>query len=79
MRAESLATKMLHGKSASFWAEIRRDLGGKCKLIQTIDSISGEKNVAMLWKQKYSCILDSVDDSEDRRGTVFYYRTFAQG
>ena len=67
MRAESLAAKMILGKSVSFWAEIRRNTGDKCKLPQTIDGTSGEKNIAMLWKEKYSCILNSVEDSEDRR------------
>ena len=65
--AGSLASKMINGKSVSFWAEMRRISGGKCELPQTIDDTSGEINVAILWKQKYCCLLSSVKDSEEKR------------
>ena len=52
LRAESLPFKMILGNLVSFWVEIRRNVGDKFKLPQTIEGISGEKNVMMLWKQK---------------------------
>ena len=67
MRAESFTSKTIRGKSVPFWAEIRRNFDGKCKLLQTIDDTSGDKNIALLRKQKYSSILNSIEDSEDRR------------
>ena len=34
---------------------------------QTVDSITGDKNVTQMWKRKYSDILNNVEDNEDKR------------
>ena len=65
MRAESLASKMIHGKSDSFWADIWRYKEDNFKLPQTFDSTSSVKKVAMLWEQKIFWIFNSDDDCED--------------
>ena len=39
---------------------------------ETANITSGEENVAMLWKLKYSCILNNVEHNEDRRELSFF-------
>ena len=40
--------------------------GGKRKLPQNIDNISCDESIADLWRTKYSSVLISVDDRDDK-------------
>ena len=66
MRAESLAAKLRSNRTISFWAEARKMSGGKRKLPQNIDNVSGDESIAEMWRTKYSCVLNSVDDRADK-------------
>ena len=68
LRSDSLAHKMQQGNPLSFWRDVRKLFGdNKRKLPQTVDGITGDDCVAQLWKHKYSGILNSVEDSYDRK------------
>ena len=67
MRSDSLAHKKQQDNSLSFWKDVRNLFGdNKRKLPQTVDGITGDKNVAQMWKLKYSGILNSVENSGDK-------------
>ena len=62
MRAEAIASKLRSGNILSFWKDIKSIVGRKRSLPQNIDQIKGDRNIAELWRAKYSSILNSVDD-----------------
>ena len=70
MRAEALAAKLRSGKATSFWGEVKRVSGCTRKLPQSVDHVSGDTNIAELWKLKYEGILNSVDDRVDKETLV---------
>ena len=45
-----------------FWKQIKRiNSGSTCTASPSIDGITGDQNLAMMWKENYSQILNSVD------------------
>ena len=65
IRSHSIAEK-LHGNiSKNFWKSL--DLKPKCtKLAKRIDGISGSDHIAQFWREKYSKILNNVDDHREK-------------
>ena len=61
LRAKSLADKFARNPRdlATFWKEVRK-LNAEPPLPQSIGSVSGEQNVADMWKDHFSDILNSV-------------------
>lgn len=63
---------MEQGDSVSFLIDVRK-LFGDCqrKLLKSVDGVSGVKNVAQMRKQKYSGIINRVEDINFERS--FFY------
>ena len=61
LRKESLAKKLSDHDYNSFWKEIKLMNNCKTPLPTTIDGISGEANIAELWKKHFSSLLNSVE------------------
>ena len=62
--ADDLAAKMIgNHPSIEFWKQIKRiNSGSTCTASPSIDGITGDQNLAMMWKENYSQILNSVDE-----------------
>ena len=54
LRADSMAAKLLGKDVTGFWKEVRALNRNKTALPNSIDGVSGEPNIAELWKQHYS-------------------------
>ena len=54
------------GNLASFWKDVKSIEGKKQNLPKCIDHVDGDKNIVEVWENKYSRILNSLDDSYDR-------------
>ena len=65
LRKESLANKLSDHDYNSFWKEIKLMNNCKTPLPTTIDGISGEANIAELWKKHFSSLLNSVESRSD--------------
>ena len=66
LRAEALANKLLSKNNKSFWRDIKSHDDKKQSLPQKIDQVCGHQNIADLWREKYSTVLNSVADEADR-------------
>ena len=66
IRAESISCKLRGGKSKALSDDLKRNLPVSRQLPQQVDGIVGEDNIANLWREKYSNVLNSVDDRGDR-------------
>ena len=68
LRANSLADKLMLNpcSMAAFWKEVKR-LNSNPPLVHSINGISGEANIANMWKNHFADILNSVvnDDQKD--------------
>ena len=67
MRAEALSRKLQSGEVVPFWRDIQSIGKGHCILPERVDEAVGEKEIATLWKDKFSQVLNSVDDSKSKR------------
>ena len=70
MRAEALAAKLQQGQTRSFWRDVRALCPRVCRLAQRVDGAVGDGQIAELWKEKYSQVLNSVVDEDDRQTCV---------
>ena len=63
LRAKSLADKLMNDPrdSASFWKEVKK-INPSPQLSCTVGGVSGNENIACLWKEHFSSILNSVSD-----------------
>ena len=63
LRAKSLADKLVRApcSMAVFWKEVRR-LNCSPPLAPSINGVTGESNIADMWKEHFSGILNSVDN-----------------
>ena len=63
--ADDLAAKMIGNHP--FWKQIKRiNSGSTCTASLSIDGITGDQNLAMMWKENYRQILNSVDERISR-------------
>ena len=67
MRAEALSRKLQSGEVVPFWRDIQSIGKGHCILPERVDEAVGEKEIATLWKDKFSQVLNSVDDSKSKK------------
>ena len=67
LRAKSLADKFVNNPycMATFWKEVRR-LNSSSPLAPSVDGISGEAKIADMWKDHFSYILNSVNNTEKK-------------
>ena len=65
LRAKSLAEKLVQNpySLAAFWKEVRK-LNNRPPVAHSVDSISGCENVAGMWKEHFSNILNSVSSTD---------------
>ena len=61
MRAEAMSRKLASGDSRSFWQSVSASGGGTVRP-DRIDGAVGETDVAALWANKFSSVLNSVHD-----------------
>ena len=70
LRAEALANKLAMNKNVDFWKEIKK-LNTDSKLLATcVDGVSGEKDIADLWGNKFSTVMNSLNDDNDRTNLI---------
>jgi len=65
LRAKSLADKLVQNpySMAAFWKEVKR-LNSSPPLAPSINGISGEENIANMWRDHFSEILNCVKNTE---------------
>ena len=80
LRAKSLADKFAKNPRdlATFWKEVRK-LNADPPLAQSIGSVSGEKNIANMWKDHFADILNSVDGDDCKEGVLNQLRNDGEG
>ena len=60
-RADAMATKLLKGGlSCHFWKDVKKLTNCRPTLPKTVDGVSGENNIAELWRKHYHNIFNSV-------------------
>ena len=67
LRAKSLAEKLVNGphSMSEFWKEVNK-LNSSPPISSSISGISGEANIAHMWKDHFAEILNSVRDTENK-------------
>ena len=66
MRAETKVSKLRSSNMISFWKEIKSIAGRKQSLLQNIDLMKDNQNIAEIWRGKYSAFLNNVDDQREQ-------------
>ena len=61
-----MATMFGQNQGAALWRELKSVVPQCRKLPKLIDNVTGEQNIAELWRAKYEGVLNCVDDNEDR-------------
>ena len=65
-RALAIAKKFREKNMQAFWHDIKSLNKNKPKLPTTIDGVHGSGDICKLWKNKFSGVLNSIQDDEDR-------------
>ena len=65
LRKESLARKLVDKNPMEFWKEVKHMNASNAPLPTCIDGISGADNIAQMWRDHYSDIFNSVNQSID--------------
>ena len=66
MRAEALSNKLQNGEVVPFWKGIQAIGKGHSILPDRVDGVTGQGAIATLWKDKFSQVLNSVDDNSSK-------------
>ena len=61
MRAEALAAKMVGGDGAGFWKDVKSLCPQRPSLAGRVDDAVGDQQIVNLWKERFHCLLNSVD------------------
>ena len=61
MRKESLGNKLADSDSRDFWKEIKGVNNAKMPLPISIEGVTGESNIASLWRDHYNSVFNSTD------------------
>ena len=72
MRADSMAAKLLGNDVTGFWKEVRALNRGSTSLPNNIGGVSGETNIAELWRQHYSGIFNCVSSDPYKVNIIDY-------
>ena len=59
---ESLASKLADGDSKSFWKQIKGDSNVRVPLPTSVEGVTGEANIANLWRTHYKYIFNTTDE-----------------
>ena len=62
LRKESLANKMTDGDSKGFWKLIKGGSNVRVPLPTSVEGVTGEPNIANLWRTHYKDIFNTDDD-----------------
>ena len=65
LRKESLARKLVDKNPIEFWKEVKHMNASNTPLPTCIDGISGADNIAQMWRDHYSDIFNSVNQTID--------------
>ena len=63
--ADKLAQELLNNNYAKFWKDIKKLNHKTNKLPRSINNISGDSNIAVLFKVNYCDLYDSVSSSQE--------------
>ena len=71
LRAKSLAEKLVHNpySMTEFWKEVKK-LNSSPPISPSINGISGEANIARMWNDHFSVILNSVRETGSKRSVL---------
>ena len=61
MRKESLGNKLADSDSREFWKEIKGVSNAKMPLPTSIEGVTGESNIASVWRDHYNSVFNSTD------------------
>ena len=61
MRKESLGNKRANSDSRDFWKEIKGVSNAKMPLPTSIEGVTGESNIASVWRDHYNSVFSSTD------------------
>ena len=61
MRKESLVNKLADNDSRDFWKEIKGVSNAKMPLPTSILGVTGERNIASVWRDHYNSVFNSTD------------------
>ena len=70
MRADALAMKYIDKDMVSLWKDIAHINTGKPMLAPTIEGVSGDNNIADLWKIHFDDILNCNTDVSQRASVL---------
>ena len=70
LRAQSLATKLANGNSYEFWKNLKGLSPAANTLPLRVDNAVGEEQIASVWKQHYSDILNCVVDDDSKNNLL---------
>ena len=65
LRRESLAKKMTNNSNCAFWKEIKKMNNVNTPLPNCIAEMSGGSNIAELWREQFSELLNCISDTTD--------------
>ena len=65
LRKESLDRKLVDKNPIEFWKEVKHMNASNTPLPTCIDGISGADNIAQMWRDHYSDIFNSVNQTID--------------
>ena len=66
LRKESLASKLADGDSKGFWKQIKGDSNVRVPLPTSIEGVTGEANIANLWRTHYKYVLTPLMKGAER-------------
>ena len=66
-RADALAKKLLQKDDVSFWKEIKKLTSASGNIVaNTVDNVTGEKEIAAMWQHHYEQLLNSNKDTSHK-------------
>ena len=60
-----MAEKLLHCNTNGFWKEVKALNRGNMPLPCTVEGVSGQENIAELWRQHYSAIFNCIQSEPE--------------
>ena len=62
LRKEPLASKLADGDSKGFLKQIKGDSNGRVPLPTSVEGVTGEANIANLWRTHYKYVFNTTDE-----------------
>ena len=65
LRKDALANKLAQGKPDEFWKDVRLMNNCRTPLPCSIDGVSGDANIAGVWKEHFEQLFNCINDVRD--------------